>query len=358
MDARLRLAELVRAGMPELIDRKGPKLTGHQRRGLEAIAQCRTGTFGATMMRCGDCGHIEARMRSCGHRSCPQCQHHTAEAWFERQQAKLLPVPYFMATFTLPAALRSIAYRDPRRVYPALFAAVADTLKAFGRNHRTLHADLGFCAVLHTHTRRLDYHPHLHVVIAGGGIDRSEARTRLWRPLQSKYLFNGFALAKVFRAKFLDALTRIGIALPERLPNKWVVHCQFAGNGQPALKYLSRYLYRGVISERDLIAFDATRRTVTFRYRDGRTRKYQRLTLTLVEFLWRIAVHILPKGLQRTRNFGFLHGNAKRLLRLVQYVLRVEPPPPNASPPKPFECRRCGSTMHTTTVFAPPVPSG
>lgn len=340
-----RLAELIRSGMPALLEHHGHKLTAHQRRALRSIAGCRTGAFGATTMRCLHCGEVKTRLRSCGHRSCPQCQHHTASEWLERQRAKLLPVHYFMATFTLPPALRPIAYRNPKIVYPALFDAVANTLKSFGLNHPKLNAKLGFTAILHTHSRRLEYHPHLHVVIPGGGVDRRERKTPLWRKLHGKYLFNGFALAEVFRAKCLEALRSKGIELPDAIPRKWVVHCQHVGKGLPALKYLSRYLYRGVISDTDILHFDQRTQTVTFRYRDGKTKRFERRTLPIAEFLWRIAMHVLPKGLQRVRHYGFLHANAKRLLNLLQLVLRVIVHTPEPRTPRPFGCANCGSDM-------------
>jgi hypothetical protein len=355
MRASLTLAELVRAGMPALLERYGSKLTAHQRRSLQDIIDCRSGAFGATLMCCSDCGEVQTRLRSCGNRCCPRCQHHAAEAWLERQRAKLLPVHYFMATFTLPAALRVLAYRHPEQVYPAFFCAVAETLKLFASNHSQLHADIGFCAVLHTHSRRLDYHPHLHLIIPGGGVERTGDGTALWHILEQRYLFNGFALARVFRAKCLAALQRTGLMLPAALPKKWVVHCQHVGSGLSALQYLSRYLYRGVLSERDLVAFDDIHHTVTFRYRHAKSRCYQRRTLDLADFLWHIAMHILPKGLQRVRSFGFLHGNARRVLRLVQLVLRIAPPAPEPRTPKPFHCQHCGSQMRVG-VFVPPLP--
>jgi len=354
----VRLADLVRIGMPALIEHYASKLTAHQRNALRSIADCRTGAFGATAMLCSDCGHVQARMRSCGHRSCPQCQHPTTSAWLERQQAKLLPVEYFMATFTLPSCLRPIAYRSPTTVYPAFFAAMAATLKAFALNHPKLHADLGFCAVLHTHSRRLEYHPHLHVVIPGGGIDTRERPMRLWRKLEGRYLFNGFALAEVFRAKCIDALRRAGVSLPAMLPQKWVVHCEHVGQGLSALKYLSRYLYRGVISERDLTDYDEKRQTVTFRYRNAKTHRFERRTLPIPEFLWHIALHVLPKGLQRVRHYGFLHGNAKRLLSLVQRVLRFLTPEHRPRKPTPFRCSACGAPMGIASIPTASAPSG
>jgi hypothetical protein len=358
MARSLPLAELVDIAMPALIEQYGHKLTTHQRQALEAIAHCRSGAFGVTAMRCPQCDSLRYRMRSCGHRSCPQCQHHTASQWLERQQAKLLPVNYFMATFTLPPTLRPVAFRHPQRVYRAMFHAVAATLKAFGFNHRDLHAELGFCAVLHTHSRRLDYHPHIHVVIPGGGIDHTEKRSPLWRVIKGNYLFNGFALAKVFRAKVLDALVRDGIELPASLPRQWVVHCKHVGRGLSALQYLSRYLYRGVIAQRDIVHYNESRHTVTFRYRDAKSKCFHYRTLSIADFLWHIAMHVLPKGLQRVRNYGFLHGNAQRLLDLVQLVLRVVLPKPHERKQSLFVCSVCAAPMHPSVFLPAPHPSG
>ncbi len=353
MAAPLHLADLVNIAMPALIKKHGSRLTAHQRHALRAIAECRTSAFGATTMVCPDCGTVKPRLRSCGNRSCPRCQHHTARQWLERQHAKLLPIDYFLATFTLPKQLRPIAYRYPKAVYPALFSAVAATLKSFGLNHPGLHADIGFCTVLHTHSRRLDYHPHLHVVIPGGGIDKRTARMRLWRKLEGQYLFNAFALAKVFRAKMLDALVRAGIDLPTALPTKWVVHCKHVGRGLPVLKYLSRYLYRGVLSERDLLRYDEQRQTVTFRYREAKTQRMAHRTLPIADFLWRIALHVLPKGLQRVRSYGFLHGNARRLLALVQLALRVLLPHRPDPQSRPYLCSACGAPMQVGGYLPP-----
>ena len=147
--------------------------------------------------------------RSCGHRSCPQCQNHETSLWLDRQQAKLLPVDYFMATFTLPYELRFLAWDNQTLVYNLLFACASGTLKDFGSNPGNLGADIGMTVVLHTHNRSLDYHPHVHVVVPGGGVDRAKKQ---WKKKKSKYLFNEFALAKVFRARFLEALTKAGLS--------------------------------------------------------------------------------------------------------------------------------------------------
>jgi hypothetical protein len=201
--------------------------------------------------------------------------------------------------------------------------------------------------VLHTHARNLDFHPHVHVIVPGGGIHQQR---REWRKLKGHYLFNGRALAQVFRAKMLDALARAGLHLPVGLPRRWVVDCRHVGSGLPALKYLSRYLYRGVISESNLVNLDRTRRTVTFRYTDSKTGQPVLRTLSIAAFLWRIARHVLPSGFRRVREYGFLHHNAVKTLRLVQLVLQiiVEAKPPKARPP--WLCRHCRHPMHCVAV--------
>ena len=229
-------------------------LPGHLH-AIEAISRCRTPEAGEVFVQCSDCGHAEWRPRSCGHRSCPQCQNHEASIWLDRQQNKLLPVEYFMVTFTLPYELRFLAWDNQKCVYDLLFACVSSTLKDFGLNSKNLGADIGMTMILHTHNRRLDHYPHIHVVVPGGGVDKGRKQ---WKKKKSKYLFNEFALASVFRARFLEALKKAGLSAPNSLPNEWVVDCTHVGKGLPALKYLSRYLYRGVISENDIVSSPTT----------------------------------------------------------------------------------------------------
>lgn len=343
--ANVQLSHIIEQGRPALLAQYGQHLTGLQRQALEAMVACRTGALGATVMACANCNQHQVRLRSCGHRSCPRCQQHAATDWLERQQAKLVPAPYFMVTFTLPAALRPLAYRHPRAIYDLLFKTAIDTLLTFGRRHPELEAELAATAVLHTHTRRLDYHPHLHVIVPGAGLDRR----RRWRKLKGHYLFNGRALAKVFRARFIDGLRRAGFPLPANSPTRWIVQCQHVGHGLPALKYLSQYLYRGVIAEKQIVAYDTAAETVTFRYQHSKTRQQRLRTLPIAKFLWRLMIHVLPRGYRRVRDFGFLHGNAKSTRALIQVVLRVLIPPP---PPRAQACFRCSNCQAAMTVIA------
>jgi len=258
-----------------------------------------------------------------------------------------------MVTFTLPAALRPLAYRQPTVIYDLLFRSAIATLRTFARNHPDLHADLAATAVLHTHNRRLDYHPHLHVIVPGAGIDRR----RQWRKVKSRYLFNGRALGRVFRARFLEAFTRAGLELPHDLPVRWVVQCQHVGKGLPALKYLSRYLYRGVIAEKRIVAFDPATEHVTFEYQESKTRQIRQRSLPLADFLWRLMIHVLPSGYRCVRDFGFLHGNAKRTRALIQWVLQVAIPPPIPRTTPAFRCPNCDAAMSVIATHPPPRPS-
>ncbi len=292
-------------------------LPGHLQ-ALNAILRCRTPDSGEVYVLCPDCGLIEWIPMSCGHRSCPKCQNHEASQWIDRQQAKLLPVPYFLATFTLPYEFRTLTWYHQKMVYSIFFNCVSSTLKDFALNPKNLGAEIGMSMILHTHNRKLDFHPHIHVLVPGGGVDKD---ARLWKNKKGKYLFNKKNMAKVFRARFLEAVTEAGFPIPKGVPRKWVVDCKYVGKGLAALKYLSRYLYRGVISEQNIVSNQNGQ--VTFKYIESRTKKTRFRTLTGEDFLHLIVQHVLPKGFRRVRDYGFLHGNAKKLLLLVQLILRV-----------------------------------
>ena len=314
-------------------------LPGHLK-ALDAIRSCRTPDSGELYVQCPECHHGEWRPLSCGHRSCPKCQNHETSEWIDRQQAKLLPVLYFIATFTMPYELRSLAWRHQNVVYSLLFLCVSNILKDFGLNPKNLGAEIGMTMVLHTHNRKLDFHPHLHVVVPGGGVDKQRHQ---WKKKKGKFLFNEFALAKVFRARFLAALKDAGLSIPENIPSKWVVDCKHVGKGITALKYLSRYLYRGVISEKNIVSNQNGQ--VSFKYTENKTGKTKYRTLNGEDFLHLIVQHVLPKGFRRVRDYGFLHGNAKKLLSLVQLILYVVIKGVEQRPRPVFKCPCCQSPM-------------
>ncbi len=294
------------------------KVLPSHKKALKSIQICRTPEAGLLYVRCSECNHRDVKPVSCGHRSCPKCQNHETSRWIDRQIKKLLPVPYFIVTFTLPYEMRSLAYNNQRKIYSMMFKIISNTLKDFGLNPKNLGADIAMTMILHTHSRSLDYHPHIHVIVPGGGVDKVRKQ---WKKKKSKYLFNQDALSKVFRARFLSALNSSKLPVPKKVPSKWVVDCSYAGKGLTALKYLSRYLYRGVISEKNIVANKDG--YVTFRYIESKTGKTGYRTLKGNDFLHLIMQHVLPKGFRRVRDYGFLHSNAKKLLFTVQLILHV-----------------------------------
>ena len=314
-------------------------LPGHLK-ALNAMRSCRTPDSGELYVQCPNCNYGEWRPMSCGHRSCPKCQNHAVSQWIDRQKEKLLPVLYFMATFTLPYELRSLTWHHQKEVYSILFTCVSSTLRDFGLNPKNLGAEIGMTMVLHTNNRKLDFHPHIHVVVPGGGINK---RRRQWKKKKGKYLFNQDAMAKVFRARFLAALNEAGLSIPRNIPSEWVVDCKHVGKGITALKYLSRYLYRGVISEKNIISNQDGQ--VIFKYIESKTGNTLYRTLKGEDFLHLIMLHVLPKGFRRVRDYGFLHGNAKKLLSLVQLVLHVVIKGIKKRPRPVFKCPYCKSPM-------------
>ncbi len=314
-------------------------LPGHLK-AMNAICRCRTPDSGELYVECPECHHGEWRPLSCGHRSCPKCQNHEASQWIDRQQGKLLPVPYFMATFTLPYELRALTWLHQREVFSLLFLCVASTLKDFGLNPKNLGAEIGMTMVLHTHSRQLDFHPHMHVVVPGGGVDKQR---RQWKKKKGKYLFNEFAMAKVFRARFLAALNQANLPIPKNVPGKWIVDCKHVGKGITAIKYLSKYLYRGVISEKNIVSNQNGQ--VTFKYIESKTGNTQYRTLKGEDFLHLIMQHVLPKGFRRVRDYGFLHGNTKKLLSLIQLILHVFIKKIERRQRPVFKCPCCNAPM-------------
>lgn len=349
----MQLAALLDQYHDAFLAKFGTRLLPSHHRAINAIKRCRTPHAGTVSLHCADCEHTVSHPRSCGHRHCPTCQHHETSLWLDRQRAKLLPVDYFMVTFTLPGEFRALTWRHQTTLYNRLFTTATSTLKDFGLNPKHLGAELGMTAVLHTHSRRLDYHPHLHVIVPGGGVDWTR---RQWKKKKGKFLFNEFALAKVFRARFLAAVNAAGLVLPKSLPKQWVADCTHVGKGKPALEYLSRYLYRGVISENNIVANQAGK--VTFTYLEARTGKTRYRTLNGEDFLWRVLQHVLPKGFRRVRDYGFLHGNAKKRLSLVQLVLHVVIDACTPRPRPVFTCPRCQSPMQILGFVRPPWASG
>ncbi len=274
-----------------------------------------------------------------------------------------MPAEYFLLTFTLPTEFRALAWAHQSVVYEMLMRCCWETVRTFSQNDKQLQGRPGAIAVLHTNTRQLEFHPHVHLVMPAAALDGTRRQWRTKRRAKTKtgYLFNHKALAKVFRAKMLVAIEAAGLTLPRRYPEQWVVDCKSVGSGEKALIYLGRYLYRGVIAEKDIVACDNAQ--VSFRYRNAKTGKMQRRTVSGAHFLWLVLQHVLPKGFRRARNFGFLHPNCKRLIALLHLLLKFDPGQalPWFKKRPPILCARCGAVMmivktQLRSLFVEPVP--
>ncbi len=326
----------------------GSRATQQINRAIGAVVDCHTERHGKILLHCSPCDNQQSYFHACGHRSCNRCQHHDTARWLERQTQKLLPVDYFMVTFTLPYQLRALVWHHQKRLYSMLFECAVSTLKKFGVNDEKLGSEVAMTAVLHTHSHRLEYHPHVHIVVPGGCFNQKRQQ---WHTLKGQYLFNAFNLATVFRGKFLEALRQTTLTEPDAIPKQWVVDCQHVGRGLPAIKYLSRYLYRGVVSEKNIISDDGT--NVTFRYRESQSGDWKTRCVKGEYFIWLVFQHALPKSFRRVRDFWFLHGNAKITLRRIQLLLKVFLPTLIKDKRPVLACKHCGNPM-AIIAFIPP----
>ena len=194
--------------------------------------------------------------------------------------------------------------------------------------------------MLHTHARNLDFHLHIHLIVPAGSLNK---KSGLWRPKTGHYLFYADNLAKVFRGKFIQAMYQATYRLPQYTPKEWNADCEHVGQGNGALTYLARYLYRCVINEKNILRYHEGK--VTFCYKDSTTGQYQHITESVAAFIWRVIQHVLPKGFRRARNYGFLHGNAKRTLQRIQLMLKVRLAPPASRHKAAMCCPYCGTKL-------------
>ena len=320
-ERRLDLAEVVREHARQL-----EGLTLEQERVLQAIASCRTAALGGHVRQCDHCGHREISYNSCRDRHCPKCQGLEEAEWIEGRRRDLLPVPYFHLVFTVPEELHPLFLARPHATYNRLFAAVAETLEEVALVQ--LGARIGFTAVLHTWTQTLLFHPHLHCIVAGGGLDPEGEH---WIPTRRDYFLPVRVLSEVFRGKLLSklegALAKGEILgrshddprdlLRRAARKKWVVYCKppFAGP-ETVLAYLGRYTHRIAISNDRLVSLNDGQ--VTFRWKDRAHENAPRqTTLDAVAFLRRFLLHVLPGHFVRLRHYGFL-ANAVRKERVAR----------------------------------------
>jgi len=317
------LADWLGRQAPAWLDASRP-LAPAARRALLAILRCRTPALGGHVYRCTDCARTDFGYHSCHHRACPRCGGAHTAAWTLKQTQRLLPVPYFLVTFTVPEQLRDSFRARPELLHEVLFRESAATLQAVATGPRWLGGELGFIGVLHTWGRQLQHHPHLHYIVPGGAL---RADGKKWIPSrQVDWLLPVAKLAAEFRQRFEAALYASAPALHAAVPagtwrGRWIVHSQPAGAGDNVVKYLARYVGRTAISDERIISADDER--VRFKYTDSATQQRKVCTVSATEFMRRYLQHVLPPGSHRVRYFGWMHPAAKTRWLKVQTLLAV-----------------------------------
>lgn len=324
------LADIFRHYGPTYRTKFGDRLLPSHRQAMWAIEHCRTETLGGHVYQCPDCDQHVYQYHSCRNRHCPKCQNEQAQHWLEQQQELLLPVPYFMLTFTLPAPVRPVARRQQVVLYDLLFRMSASATQHLAADPRFIGGQLGLVGVLHTWGRTLTYHPHVHYLLPAGGL-ADEGQT--WRPARDDFLVPVKALSGIFRARFRDALraTELFDLIPASVwEQDWVVHCQAVGNGETAFKYLAPYIFRVAISNSRLLRVENDQ--VTFRYRASDSGQVKLCTLAAEEFIHRFLQHVLPKGFVKVRYYGFLSAGHRAQLSAIRQQLGTSLTGPTSSP--------------------------
>jgi hypothetical protein len=355
----IEIAEILRRYGPEYREKFGERMPLRHRLAMAAIEQCRTEAMGGHVYHCEACDEVLYSYHSCKNRHCPKCQNETAEQWLVEQQELLLPTPYFMVTFTLPVDLKQLARSNQKTLYNILFRTSAAALQQLAQDPRFVGGRIGMVGVLHTWTRDLSYHPHVHYLVPAGALAPDGQR---WLSARRDFLVHVKPLSILFRAKFRDELKKT--SLFERVPAEawtkdWVVHCQPVGSGVAALKYLAPYIFRVAISNNRIVKLEDDQ--VTFRYKDSQTGETRHCPVTAEEFIRRFLQHVLPKGFVKVRYYGFFsHGN-RHLLQTIRQLLAgsstAKPADPQLTNPtsqdRALRCPQCGKVMRLTETLQP-----
>ena len=342
MEDRLEVADIFRQHGQEFLKRWGDVLSPQQRKAFRDIGACRTAALGAQVQQCDHCAHQEIAYQSCRNRHCPKCHSRTRDEWLRDWATEILPVPYCHVVFTLPRELAPLALQNPRVIYGILFRAVAESLSEMAADPKRLGARIGFLAVLHTWTQRLEHHPHVHCVVPAGGLSPdgekwiSPRKKKFFLPVKPLgYLFRGKFLAyleEAFAANCLEFYGRLReLAHPMRFEEfvsslhdrEWVVYAKPPlGGPQQVLQYLARYTHRVAIANGRLLGLDNGR--VRFRWRDSQDHNQTKeMSLDAVEFIRRFLLHVLPSGFVKIRHFGFLSNRHRKAM--VQHCRELLP---------------------------------
>jgi Putative transposase/Transposase zinc-binding domain len=358
------LGEIFRRYGPTYRARFGRSLSTSQLQAMQAIEACRTEALGGHVYACPSCQFTRYSYHSCRNRHCPTCQQDATQAWLAEQHALLLPVPYFLVTFTLPSELRALARQQPETLYPLLFRASAAALQQLAHDPRFLGGQLGMLGVLQTWTRDLRYHPHVHYLVPALALAPDAKR---WLVGKHDFLVHVKPLGELFRAKFRIGLRQtpgVGQVDARVWAKSWVVDCRPVGSGLSALKYLAPYIFRIALSNNRIE--QVANEMVTFRYTEGKTGVHKRATLGIDSFIGRFLAHVLPKGFVKVRYYGLLAAGKRHLLKEVRSLLALQqavaPPACGVAQSEPLvvtpepdahRCPSCGQLMQLIQTVPP-----
>jgi ribosomal protein L37AE/L43A len=351
------VAEIFRTHGPEYLAKYGDRMPRNHLRALRQIQQCRTPALGGQVYVCTKCDERRYSYHSCKNRHCPKCGNDQAEKWLEEQTELLLPVTHFLVTFTLPEELRRVARSNQKSVYSILFRASSEALQKLAADERFVGGRCGMVGVLHTWTRALIYHPHVHYIVTGGGWSEKGE----WKRSREDFLVPVRALSLIFRAKFRDLLKKTDLfdQVDARVWKKvWVVHSEPVGTGEAAFKYLAPYVFRVAISNSRIVKLEDDR--VTFKYKDSATDQVKYATVSAEEFIRRFLQHVLPERFVKVRYYGLLAAGNRRLLDKARRFLITRGQQlyskqslSLAADREPMRCPNCGSEMIPDATLKP-----
>ena len=339
------LADIFRQYGTEYLSKYHDHILPSHNKAMRHITSCRTPQMGGQKWLCKTCGKVHYSYHSCRDRHCSKCQTDRIGQWLDKQLDILLPVPYFMATVTAPEALRRVFRSHQKQMYHIFFKASAEALMTLALDKRFLGAQIGLLGVLQTWTRKLAYHPHIHFLIPGGGL-----KDQQWKYAKSNLLVHVKPLSRMIRRLFKQRLKQTD--LYQSVPNsvwkqEWVCHIEPVRSGENALKYLAPYIYRGPISDRNILNVQNGR--VTFRYKEQGSKTFKTSSLDAMEFLRRFLQHVLPKGFVRVRYFGFLATAKRAALDLIKEQIGLRLSRKSlcypTKPKKPMTCPDCGQVL-------------
>jgi putative transposase/transposase-like zinc-binding protein len=358
------LADIFRQYGPAYRQKYASRMPSFHFKAMRAIEQCRTPTLGGQVYRCPNCEQVQYSYHSCRNRHCPKCQNEKAQDWLVKQQGLLLPVPYFLLTFTLPAGFNEMARSHQCLFYDLLFKTSAAATQQLAQDPHWIAGQIGMVGVLHTWGRNLAYHPHIHYLVPAGGWNETE---HCWVPTRQNFLLPVRALSRVFRGKLQQALRETDCYA--RIPTKvwqqeWVVHCEAVGSGLNALKYLAPYIFRVALSNNRILKLENDR--VTFRYRDTQTGVEKRCSLGAHEFIHRFLQHVLPHHFVKVRYYGFFASTRRARLAALRQSLFADTdlnawhaastdPSSGSAPPPPHTllCPHCGQPLLFVRTLSP-----